>query len=176
MKIIGIDPGKSNGGVAIYDEPTKTWTLARQPDEDQWKEIFQEWADLGQGVLVAIEKQMIRREDQGSPAFFGLQKLVAQTERMTATLRALGVPYVEIYAISWTASWRLPKGKKESKDARKKRYQILAQELVGRKVALWGSDAVLLAHFIQKKRFEDPAWIQERIVNGDENRHIFTEQ
>lgn len=162
MLIIGIDPGKSNGGVAVYSTKTKTWNLGKERDEQEWKDLFSQWQ--GEDVLIGIEKQMLREVDKGKPSFFGIQKLVQRTERMIGVLRALDLPVVEIYPVSWQSPFR----KQVEADKRDKKhvFQELACQLVGKKVALWGSDAVLIAYFVNKKLHEDRAWIDKRMLRG----------
>jgi len=170
MRVIGIDPGKSNGGIAIYDEKIKDWALSRQPDENEWKKIFDTWDR--ETTIIAIEKLNLREDDRTSPAFYAIANLVQQTERLIATLSTLGFDVVEIYPVSWQSIWRIQtKGK--TADEKKYVYQKIAVNLTGRKVALWGSDAVLIAYYLQKKRYEDPKWIQDRVVGGIKNLHIF---
>lgn len=165
--IVGIDPGKTNGGIVIYNLASKRWTLSRQPPETDWKEIFGQWDET---YIVGVEKQQMRPDDRDSPAFFGLEKLVKQTERMTTVLKTLDVATVEVHVISWQTLHKLRK--KEKKDDRKKRYQQLAGQIVGRKVPLWGSDAVLIAYFMAYKMHHDPEYLAMRLV-GNPQKSIF---
>lgn len=164
MKIVGIDPGKSNGGIAIYDTKTGAWFLSKQPDELDWQMVFESW-DRDE-FLIGIEKQAIRQEDRDKPSFFGIQKLVNQTERMTATLRTLRLATVEIYPVSWQSPFRA--NVKADKRDKKYVFQDLATKLVKKKVALWGSDAVLIAYYLAKKLKEDPNWVKSRIPHSIE--------
>lgn len=160
MQLIGIDPGASNGGIATYDMETNLWRRAKQPEETEWMDVFSFW-DQSE-VLIGIEKQQIRQSDRNDDSFFGIQKLVQQTERMTTMLRTLGFKVVEIHPSSWQSPHRL-KGVKEESDVRKKRYQKLAGQLVGQKIPLWASDAVLIVYFMNLKLRTDKSWILSRL-------------
>lgn len=162
MTIVAIDPG-TNGGVARLSN-SGSWTLTKMPEEKAWPEIVDGWR--AEDLLVVIEKQQLRRGDVEDFKLWNLQKLVASVDRLKGRLEQAAIPYVEILPVSWQAPFKLIG--KEEKSLRKKRYQSLAGELVGKKVPLWGSDAVLLGYFARKKSTEDPGWLKSRIVSSRE--------
>lgn len=167
MHIIAIDPG-TNGGLAHLTKSGE-WILSKMPAESDWPGIIEKWK--GEHLLVSIEQQQIRRGDVEEFKLWNLQKLVASVDRLKGRLQQAGISYVEILPVSWQSPFKL--AGKEEKSLRKKRYQQLAGELTGKKVPLWGSDAVLIAYFTKKKLGEDPDWLKSRVVSPGEV-NIFT--
>lgn len=171
--IITIDPGSSNGGIAVWQKG-KPVKVARMPKNENIKElqIFLQKIDTeNSDIIVFIEKvQMFSTDATDNPGKqYRIKVMLANYERILALLMFIGIPYVEVYPQSWQSTLKLNKrglSKKDKKNSFKEFAQYCFPEI---KVTLWSSDALCLVQFALIKYGQDIAWILKRIKNDQKN-------
>lgn len=169
--VIGIDPGSSNGGIAVY-VPGQNVKVSRMPkDVRELGEFFAYYSENFHPIIF-LEKQQLRVSDvqleNGSVnmgKIFRMEKLQANYEHLKALIEVRGIPYIMVHPLSWQTKLNLrQKGVKEEKKERKKRYQTVAHKLYpGVKATLWNSDALLLMHFGRYVLVNDPKWVRANL-------------
>ncbi len=160
--IIGIDPGLSNGGIAIYSPNRKTETLKMaRTTKELWELLFPYSKEK---TFVILEKVNSFRDDTDIPGKrFGIEKLVLNYEAIKNVLELLDIPYLLVHPASWQKELFLVK-KGEDKLERKKRFKTVAQgKFKETKVTLWNADALLLVLLGKLKKRSDPLWIYTRL-------------
>ena len=175
--IIGIDPGSSNGGIAIWKkgELTKTIRMPKNEELNRLSVYFDHINESNNDVVVFIEKiaMFLGDKDVGNVAKqYRLQQLKANYERIIAFLVHKKLPYVPTHPMSWQSTLKLRR-KWENDSEKKKAFKTYAQncfpELI---VTLLSSDALCLIQFAFRKYEDDLKWIQKNIKN-EQNNSLF---
>jgi len=163
--MIGIDPGVSNGGIAIKRDFAKTYRCPREFKE--MRAMFRYIKNYGKNPLAFIEVVQLFSTDSKTPGKqYGLQKLFRHFNSLKNALESENIPYVEVYPQSWQSFLKLKTKQPESDRDRKNRYKRAAQNYFPEeRVTLWNSDALLLMYFGIKKIVLDPDWIKKRMFN-----------
>ena len=160
--IIGIDPGLSNGGIAIYSPNRKTETFKMvKTVKELWELLFPYSKEK---TFVVLEKVNSFRDDTDTPGKrFGIEKLVNNFEAIKNVLELLDLPYLLVHPVSWQKELFLTQ-KGEDKLDRKRRFKSVAgSKFKDTKVTLWNADALLLVLLAKIKKRSDPLWIYTRI-------------
>ena len=164
--IIGIDPGVSNGGIAIKQK-SRFAEVVRCPREfDQMQDLFWKINHRADNPLAFIEIVQLFSQDMTTPGkAFGLQKLFKHFNSLRDALESQRIPYVEVYPQTWQAYLKLKAGfKSETDTERKNRYKRTAQSIFPEiRATNWSADALLLVQFGVKKLYFDQSWIDKRI-------------
>lgn len=169
--IIGIDPGSSNGGIAIWKEghPVKTIRMPKNEELNKLSDYFNHINSLDQDVVVFIEQisMFLGDEQIDNPAIqYRLQVLKANYERIIAFLVHKKLPYVPVHPISWQSTLKLREKGISDKD-KKNNFKTFAQNCFPEiKVTLWSSDALCLVQFAFRKYSDDVDWIKKKIKNA----------
>lgn len=171
--IIGIDPGSSNGGIAVWKnmKPVRVAKMPKNEDIDQLRDYLQDVKENDPNCIVFIEKvQMFGSDATDNPGkAYRIKVMLANYERIIALLIFLRIEYVEVYPISWQTTLGLKK-KGQSKKDKKNSFKEYAQRCFPEiKVTLRTSDALCLVNFALQKDDIKPEWIQERIQNRQKN-------
>lgn len=167
--IIGIDPGSSNGGIAVWKnmKPVRTAKMPKNEDIDQLRDFLTDVKNQDSNCIVFIEKvQMFSTDASDNPGkAYRIKVMLANYERIIALLIFLKIEYVEVYPISWQTTLGLKK-KGQTKTEKKNSFKEYAQRCFPEiKVTLRTSDALCLVQFALTKHETMPAWIEERIQN-----------
>lgn len=177
--IIGVDPGSSNGGIAVYIPGRNIKTLRMPKDVRELAQFFAYYAE-NYRPLVMLEKLNIRPDDlmggNANPGkVYRIQKLLANFEQLKAIIEASGTPYCLVHPMSWQKRLGLRvQGVKEEKAERKNRYkQTAAAWYPGVKVTLWNSDALLLMHFGRWVVVNDPRWVESNLPSKVKSMQLF---
>lgn len=170
--IISVDPGSSNGGIAVFIPGEQVKTVRMPKDLTDLRDFLAYYAETYKPI-VFLEKLSVRPDDveimpDGKPnmgKMFRIQKLMGNYEHLKALIETAGIPYVMVHPAKWQSSLNLRiKGVKEEKAERKKRYQQKAQTLYpGVKVTLWNSDALLIMHFGRYILVNEPSWVKANL-------------
>lgn len=180
--VIAVDPGQSNGGIAVYipsnPAATRVKVVKMPKDIADLKEFFAYYAE-NYKPLVFIEKLSVRPDDvrvQDEKAAMGklyrIQKMMANFEHLKAIIEAAGIPYIMTHPLSWQTKLKLRlKGVQEEKSARKRRYEEAAQSLYPAiKVTLWNADALLLLRFGRIMLANDMNWILANLPQREQSK------
>ena len=169
--VIGIDPGTSNGGIAVFI-PGMNVKVVKMPKEiTELRDFFSYYAE-NYHPIVFLEKLSVRPDDvmaDGSRAnmgkLFRIQKMMANFEHLKALIETAGIPYVLVHPLSWQTKLKLrERGMHEEKAERKRRYAEHAQKVYpGVSVALWNADALLLMHFGRWALVNEPSWVKSNL-------------
>jgi hypothetical protein len=154
---IGIDPGKSNGGLAIINElgRDRIVRLHSMPvsERDQWEMIRE--CDRGCDESMAMIEWI-------NPGFFGIQKsaaakLYGNYMAMRAFLTAAMIPFQEVKAVQWQRAVGIAKRMKSESDTdwknriKGKAQQLFPDRTVGpNKITLKNCDALLIAEHLRR--------------------------
>ncbi|QHB40940.1 Holliday junction resolvase [Flavobacterium phage vB_FspS_tant8-1] len=171
--IIAIDPGKS-GGIAVFSNG-KTQAVQMPNSVDEFGKFIKYILETYENPICFIEKvQAFINDDQSPGKKFGINKMLANYEQTTTTLKLFGIDIVEVYPITWQSSLGLRiKGEKILKTERKNRFKELAQRKFPEiKVNLKTSDALCILIFAQYKIENDISWIKQR-VQRNESKNLF---
>ena len=180
--LIGIDPGQSNGGIAVYvpsnPAATKVKVVKMPKDMAELRDFFAYYAE-NYRPLVFLEKLSIRPDDikvEGDAANLGklyrVQKMMANFEHLKALVETSGIPYVMVHPCQWQSRLKLRlNGVHEEKAARKRRFAESAQSLYPSiKVTLWNADALLLLHFGRVVLANDLKWVLSNLPQREQNK------
>lgn len=162
--IIGIDPG-AGGGIALYNYKAGISVVKMPKNVTDLSAYLKYIKDTYENPLCFVEKVSAwRGEELDSPGkSFGINKMLANFEQLKTVLTLTGIPYVQVYPISWQSALHLRKKGEEKKD-RKNRYKAAAASYYPEiKVTLWNSDALCIAHFGRLKFNTDIDWIKDRL-------------
>lgn len=177
--IIAIDPGISNGGIAVFipNNPVKT---VKMPKDITGLADFLKYYKENYNPIVFLEKLSVRPDDvgvgpDGKPnmgKIFRIQKLMANYEHLKALIETTGVPYVMVHPMTWQTKLKLRvRGQQEEKAERKRRYADKAAELYpGVKVTLWNADALLIMHFGRWALVNDTNWVRENLPVREQSK------
>lgn len=194
-KYIGIDPGTS-GGIAVanpstgfvFSGPMPTEGIAtskttkngkakmrNETDTARLQGLLREWAADCSPVCFIEKVQSHRGDTDDNPGKrFQIERMLANYEAIKASLVMCGIPFVEVYPISWQSTLHLKKMKGETKTQRKNRYKEAAQYVFPtQKVTLYNADALLLVRFGITKMKNEPRWVMERIRNAPDTSRLF---
>ena len=178
--LIGIDPGQSNGGIAVYipsnPAATKVKVVKMPKDMAELRDFFAYYAE-NYRPLVFLEKLSIRPDDvttEGGSANLGklyrVQKMMANFEHLKALVETSGIPYVMVHPLSWQTRLNLRR-KGEEKADRKRRYVDVAKSIYpGIKTTLWNADALLLLHFGRVVLANDLKWVLSNLPQREQNK------
>lgn len=164
-KIIGIDPGVSQGCICHMNE--KGYHTTRMPREAiDIERVFKTLRADSESPLAFIEKVNTWNTDQDNPGKqFHIDKMNKNYAQIIALLISVGIPYIEVHPATWQAilGLRPKKGENLSKTERKNRHKEAAQMYTMRKLSLWQADGVCIAEFGFRKVTSDPAYIHQNI-------------
>lgn len=166
--IIGIDPGAS-GGLAVFQPGKLTKTVKMPKDVRDLAEFFGYYAENFK-PLVFLEKLSVRPDDvKDNPGkIYRIQQMMANYEHLKALMETAGLPYVLVHPAKWMTylGLRLVRkgGTKETKQQRKNRYKLFAQNKYPEvNVTLWNADALNIMHFGRKVLVNDPNWVKSNL-------------
>ena len=194
-RIIGIDPGVSNGGIADWGGNINA---VKCPDEaaDIFR-YFKHLKEISECPIGIIEKVgHFRGENQ--MVKFAIDKLVRHAERLKSGFTFLDIPYVQVPATEWQKLLNLKMSQEagidylkykelkknkirnlkeiqkfdyEIKKARKNRYKAAAQIYYPQiKATNWNCDAILLVELMRRKLQFDPQWILDKLPKEAQNQ------
>jgi len=173
-KIIGIDPGASNGGIAIWEngKPVRVARVPKNEEMNRLKTFLIEERKNKSDTVVFIEKVQMFGSDsseENAGKQYRIKVMLANYERLIALMMFIGIPYVEVYPQSWQSTLKL-RFKGISKTQKKNKFKEYAQNCFPEiKVTLWSSDALCLIQFALRKYSDAPKWIDERIKGKEKN-------
>jgi hypothetical protein len=165
--IVTIDPGKSGGIAYFKNNQIKAVKMPGSiPEINQFLKYLVE--TYGETILFIEKVQAYRgKEDDVPGKKFGINKMLANYNQLLTIIQLSGIPFVEVYPISWqsTLNLRIYKDKR-TKTERKNSYKDYAQQCFPElKVTLATSDALCLVQFALVKFKRDRDWIHERLVD-----------
>ena len=170
--VCGIDPGMSQGGIAVFIPGESIKTVKMPKDVRDLRDFFAYYAETYKPI-VFLEKLSVRPDDitpgtDGKPnmgKLFRIQKMMANFEVLKALIETAGIPYVMVHPIHWMNSLKLRvKGLKEEKRDRKRRYAEKAAQLYpGTKITMWNADAVLICHFGRWALINEQSWVKANL-------------
>ncbi len=165
--IIGIDPGAS-GGIATFVKGRAT-AVKMPSDVFELNEYLRFLIETYETPLVFIEKVQAFIADDATPGMkFAINKMLANQEQIHTILKLSGIPYVEVYPVSWQSHpyIKCPNPNAE-KPERKKHYASIAQTNFPEvKVTLATGDALCLIIFGTYKLHNDINWVIDKVQNG----------
>jgi len=166
--VIGIDPG-ANGGIAVYTKGRAT--AVRMPkDVFELNTYLKFLIDTYETPLVFIEKVQAFIEDDAAPGKkFAINKMLDNQSQIHTILKLNGIPYVEVYPVSWQNNAYIKCHQKDAaKGDRKKHYAHIAQTTFPEvKVNLSVADALCLIIFGTDKLKNDINWVIDRVKNSN---------
>lgn len=169
--VIAVDPGQSNGGLAVFVPGQKTKVAKMPKDVRDLAEFFAYYKE-NYNPIVFLEKLSVRPDDvtaQDSKAnmgkLFRIQKMMANYEHLKAIIETAGIPYVMVAPMTWQTKLKLRvHGEKMEKAERKRRYAESAAKWYPEvKVALWNSDALCILQFGRWALANDMKWVKEQL-------------
>ena len=161
MITIGIDPGAA-GGIAVYDSGiVKAYKLPK--DIGSLAPLFENFAQ--RGAIVFLEKLSVRHDDKEGGKIWRIQKMLAQYERLKATMEVCHLPYCMVHPMTWQTKLGLRKhGSKEERNERKHRYKAWAERWYPSvRVTLWNADALLIMRFGIWVQKNDRRWMKANL-------------
>ena len=172
--IIAIDPGASGGIATFANEKIHAVKMPKNVRDLKLFLDFQKntYSDL----VVYIEKvQAYSNGDDAPGKKFGINKMLKNYAELLTVIKLLGIPFVEVYPVSWQSTLGLKIKNTEKlplnkfKTVRKNLYKKYAENSFPeiKKVTLATSDALCLVSFALHKQLHDPRWIDERIQNKE---------
>lgn len=163
--IIGIDPG-AQGGIALYNYKAGITAVKMPKSIDDLNDYLKYIKDTYEKPLCFLERVSKYRGDADAGGKqFGIDKMLANYERLKTVLTLCKIPFIEVAPISWQAGLKLRK-KGESKTDRKNRYKAAAAKYYPeiKRVTLWSSDALCLVQFGRLKFNTDLNWITDKLT------------
>lgn len=176
--IIGIDPGSSNGGIAVY-VPGENVKTVKMPKDVADIATFLAYYKENYNPVVFLEKLNMRIDDvtvedgkANMGKMFRMQKLMANYEHLKAVIEIAGVPYVMVHPYSWQSKLKLRvRGQQEDKAERKRRYAKVAGEWYPTiRITLWNADAVLIMHFGRWALMNDLKWVLSNLPQREHDK------
>jgi hypothetical protein len=167
-EIIGIDPGKSNGGVVKFNgERYETWPIKKMKTFEDMCDFFKYQAEICKMPLIFLEKITSFQGDFNDPnmkgRIFRMNKLKDHFVELKSAIKVSGINYIEIMPASWQKYLKIHQKGEEYKE-RKERYKDIAIDwFKGNKVVNWNADAFLIVEFGRTKLKYEPNWIHNRI-------------
>lgn len=180
--IIGIDPGVTNGGIAIWSERTKRRTVYKIPrNAIELVQIVKSACPVGGRILISVEQLNLRPDDLANgrgqengkdsnvnpgKAYNIIKMLKHQSWIIGVCETIANVDVIEMAPVTWQSTLGL-KGRGINKDARKEWYKITAQERYlpsnQKKVTNWSADAILIAEATKSKLRNDLKYILDKL-------------
>jgi len=169
-ELFGVDPGKSNGGIAKFSDRIESWPMPE--DFDRIREYWDYQKEICKRPLVILEKVDMWGSDTPEKRF-GIKKMLDHYAELRSIIRTRDFPFIEVASISWQSYLKIRIGK-EDKLIRKRRYKDIATELYpSQKVTLKTCDALLLVEFGRRKLQYEPLWIMQHVQNEKKAQTIF---
>ena len=175
--VIGIDPGVSQGGIAVFIPGDHPKVVKMPKDVTELADFLQYYAATYKPI-VFLEKLSVRPDDveimpDGKPnmgKMYRIQKLMGNYEHLKAIIETSGIPYVMVHPQKWISKLHLRlNGVKEEKADRKRRYAQRAAQLYPRvKVTLWNSDALLIMHFGRFVLANEQKWLMANLPQKEQ--------
>jgi hypothetical protein len=176
--VVAIDPGVSNGGIAIFTNGRMRVMKNPKTSEDI-KDLMIHIKETYNDVLFIIEKvQAFSFGDDAPGKKFNINKMLKNYTELITTIKFLDFPIIECHPLTWQRGLNFrtkkdpkmksltDKQKNELKRIRKQNYKNYAQEKYPAiKVTLWSSDAICLCDFLLLKYRVDPDWIEKNVQN-----------
>ncbi|ACH81961.1 Holliday junction resolvase [Bacteroides phage B40-8] len=163
--LVGIDPGVSAGGIAIY-KPNNPLVTVKMPDEPL--DIFRLFRKIKRSgnPMIVVERLSIRGDDTGGKQY----RIVTMLENfnyLVCCAKVLEIPLVLVTPMTWQKNLGLrAKGEKEDKAIRKEKYyQFAKHSFPFANVHKWNSDAACILRFTQLMIANKPKWIKEHLIN-----------
>lgn len=166
--LVGIDPGVSAGGIAIY-KPGNTLVTVKMPEESLGiYNLFRKIKRSGNPMIV-VERLSLRGEDIGGKQY-RIVTMLENYNNIVCCAEVLKIPVVLVAPMTWQAGLGLRvKGVKEDKSLRKEKYfQFAAHSFPTGNVFKWNSDAVCILRFTQLMIANKPKWITEHLINNSD--------
>lgn len=166
--LVGIDPGVSAGGIAIY-KPGNTLVTVKMPEESLGiYNLFRKIKRSGNPMIV-VERLSLRGEDIGGKQY-RIVTMLENYNNIVCCAEVLKIPVVLVAPMTWQAGLGLRvKGVKEDKSLRKEKYfQFAAHSFPTGNVFKWNSDAVCIIRFTQLMIANKPKWITEHLINNSD--------
>lgn len=166
--LVGIDPGVSAGGIAIY-KPGSPLVTVKMPEEslDIYR-LFKKIKRSGSPMIV-VERLSIRGDDTGGKQY-RIVTMLENYNNLVCCAKVLEIPLVLVTPMTWQTGLGLRvKGAKEDKSLRKEKYfQFAAHSFPTGNVFKWNSDAVCILRFTQLMIANKPKWISEHLANNSD--------
>lgn len=166
--LVGIDPGISAGGIAIY-KPGSPLVTVKMPEEPlEIYNLFKKIKRSGSPMIV-VERLSIRGDDTGGKQY-RIVTMLENYNNLVCCAKVLEIPLVLVTPMTWQTGLGLRvKGAKEDKSLRKEKYfQFATRSFPTGKVFKWNSDAVCILRFTQLMMANKPKWIPEHLVNNSD--------
>ena len=163
--VIGIDPGKSNGGISVLIGNN----VANYHVPATFKEmvvLFREIVEKTEDQVAFLEVVNMFGVDTKQPGrLMRMMALFSNYRDLQNALTICNIDIVPVYPNSWQSYMNLRSAKNEDSAVRKKRYKSAAQNMFPRtKVTLWNADALILVKFGVKKLANDREWINKYLI------------
>lgn len=167
IPICGIDPGAS-GGIAFYANERTVSAIPMPGEPKELWEYFNFLRDTYGHYIVFIERVNVWRGDSSTPGKdFGIAKMLQQYAGVTAIIKALGLPLIEVASISWQKELNLYQ-KTPDKTLRKNAYKrYAAKKYPTLKPTLKTADALCIMSYGRVKSITSASWVKDRIANKD---------
>ena len=191
---IGIDPGKSNGGIAWYSE--KKSKATKMPDGEQAiQQAIKGLIELQGHKVAAIEQLSLRQNDFMHGKFKNMETMIRNHQTLINCLIFYDIPYFDVHPSTWQSYLRLKReyedgidykqyytlmiNKKSNqgkidkinyqiKQARKNRYKAYSQKLYPDfKQTNWSADAFCLVTFLRYKQMREPEYFDSIKINNN---------
>lgn len=166
--LVGIDPGVSAGGIAIY-KPGSPLVTVKMPEEplDIYR-LFNKIKRSGNPMIV-VERLSIRGDDTVGKQY-RIVTMLENYNNLVCCAKVLEIPLVLVTPMTWQTGLGLrAKGAKEDKSLRKEKYfQFATHSFPTGNVFKWNSDAVCILRFTQLMMANKPKWIPEHLANSSD--------
>lgn len=166
--LVGIDPGVSAGGIAIY-KPGSPLVTVKMPEKPlEIYNLFKKIKRSGSPMIV-VERLSIRGDDTGGKQY-RIVTMLENYNNLVCCAKVLEIPLVLVTPMTWQTGLGLrAKGAKEDKSLRKEKYFQFAKRFFPTgNVFKWNSDAVCILRFTQLMIANKPKWILEHLVNSSD--------
>ena len=178
--LIGIDPGQSNGGIAVYvpsnPAATKVKVVKMPKDMAELRDFFAYYAE-NYRPLVFLEKLSVRPDDikvEGDAANLGklyrVQKMMANFEHLKALIETSGIPYIMVHPLKWQTALNLRRNGEEKADRKRRYVEVAHSKYPSIKTTLWNADALLLLHFGRVVLANDLKWVLDNLPQREQNK------
>lgn len=185
---IGIDAGKSNGGIAWYGNK-KSKAIKIPQGEKAIQQSIKGLTELSGTKVCAIEKLSLRQTDFMQGRFVNMETMIRNHQTLIDCLVFYGIPYFDVHPKTWQSYLKLKKEYEEGinykelytlminknanikrinkinyeiKKARKNRYKQYSQKLYPDfKQTDWSADAFCLVTFLRYKQMREPEYFDE---------------
>ncbi len=191
---IGIDCGKSNGGIAWYlDKKSKAIKIPQ--GEQAIQQAIKGLTELQGQKVAAIEQLSLRQTDFMQGRFKNMEAMIRNHQTLIDCLVFYDIPYFNVHPRTWQTYLRLEKEHEEGidykqyynlminkkanqgkidkinyqiKQARKNRYKAYSQKLYPDfKQTNWSADAFCLVTFLRYKQMREPEYFDDIKINNN---------